>query len=302
MKLLRFASVALLGLSLPLTAISNAAAQELPQFVAGEVRSADGTAIGFRTIGAGPPLVIVHGALGTGDSWLPVAAMLSSDFTVFVMTRRGRGISGDAAPAGYSLQKEAEDIIAVLEVAGDGAYLLGHSYGALAALEVARQAEIDKLVLYEPLLSVDAPYVPPGFTMYYDGLIAEGRLEDALTASLRELIAMSDEEITGLRAATPLWEGLVQLAPTFTREIAAIAELPLGAERYSVVTAQTLLLVGAQTPDLLSAGNRALQSVIPTSQIVLLENQAHGAQLLAPELVATEVRSFLLNPTPVADR
>ena len=118
-------------------------------------RSADGTPIGFLKFGSGPSLVFVHGSVNTGEEWLQVATAMAEQFTCYVMDRRGRGRSGDAAA--YSLDRECEDIIAVLEVAGPEAHLLGHSYGAICALETARRLPIGRLVVYEPPLPVDGP-------------------------------------------------------------------------------------------------------------------------------------------------
>src|SRR5690606_30206164 len=95
----------------------------------------DGTRIGYLRLGEGPGLVFSHGSLTTGDDWLPVASRLADRFTCYVMSRRGRGRSA-AGPA-HSLERECEDIAAVLAEAGPGAYLLGHSYGAICALETA---------------------------------------------------------------------------------------------------------------------------------------------------------------------
>src|SRR5206468_9786295 len=98
----------------------------------GSVRSADGTQIGFRRLGTGPALVIVHGSLSTSQDYLPVAGLLQDSFTCYVVDRRGRGLSG--AGADYSIEREYDDIAAVLAGAGPDAFLLGHSFGAIVTL------------------------------------------------------------------------------------------------------------------------------------------------------------------------
>src|SRR5206468_4061749 len=104
------------------------------------VRSADGTSIGFVTVGSGPSLVFVPGAFGTAEHWLPVAVEMADQYTGYVIDRRSRGRSGNGAD--YSFDREIEDIEAVLHVAGPGAHLLGHSSGGIYALEAARRLPI----------------------------------------------------------------------------------------------------------------------------------------------------------------
>lgn len=110
-------------------------------------RSADGTSIGFARLGSGPAVVFVHGSLSTGDDWRQVATAMAGQCTCFLMDRRGRGRSGDASD--YAIDREYDDIKAVLDVAGPGTHLVGHSYGAIGALGAALGAPIGRLVLYE---------------------------------------------------------------------------------------------------------------------------------------------------------
>jgi len=114
------------------------------------VVSADGTVIGFETLGDGPPMLLVHGGTATLSRWAPVQAQLAERYTVHMMDRRGRGISADEAQP-YSIQREGEDVAAVLEAIGEDVYLLGHSYGALCAIEAALiSGRIGRIMLYEP--------------------------------------------------------------------------------------------------------------------------------------------------------
>ena len=119
-----------------------------PHFVV----SADGTAIAVWRSGAGPPLVLVHGTVADHGRWAPVLPAFEAQFTILNLDRRGRGQSGDAPE--YSLEREYEDLVAVIESLDDDVYVLGHSYGGVCALEAAlRTDRILKLVLYEPPLS-----------------------------------------------------------------------------------------------------------------------------------------------------
>lgn len=125
------------------------------------VISMDGTRIGWARTGDGPPLVLVHGTTADRTRWKPVLPAFEERFTVFAVDRRGRGASGDAA--NYAIEREYEDIAAVVNAIGAPVNLLGHSYGARCALGGALLARnIRSLVLYEPALTGPKPY-PPGF-------------------------------------------------------------------------------------------------------------------------------------------
>ena len=113
------------------------------------VVSGDGTPIAVWRSGDGPPLVLVHGAAADHNRWAPVLSALEERFSVMAIDRRGRGGSGDAHD--YALQREFEDVVAVVESAGKAVNVLGHSYGGICALEAALLTDrIQTLVLYEP--------------------------------------------------------------------------------------------------------------------------------------------------------
>src|SRR2546421_7830012 len=116
------------------------------------VISKDGTPIAFDQSGQGPALILVAGALTTRAAWPPLAARLAPHFSVFAYDRRGRGESGDSAP--YAVEREVEDIDALITEAGGSAFVFGHSSGAALALEAAIQLgdKVNKLAMY------DAPY------------------------------------------------------------------------------------------------------------------------------------------------
>jgi pimeloyl-ACP methyl ester carboxylesterase len=261
-----------------------------PQIEEQTVRSPDGTRIGFLTIGTGPALVIVHGALGTGDTWLPVATAMARYCQCYVMDRRGRGRSDDSV--NYSLGVEIEDIEAVLKAAGPGSHLLGHSSGAIYALETVRRFPIGRLVLYEPPL-------------HFQGLQAErlvdrmrvrvesNQFEEAAAIFAREEARLTEPELSALQA-TPRWPEMVALAPTFVREWAAIFSLGLSVERYQDISVPTLLLSGTQTENHPSFATKELERMMPNVRKAMLGGQGHGAHLAAPTVVATTVTDFLL--------
>ena len=260
------------------------------QFEERDVQSADGTSVGFVMFGSGPPLVLVHGSAGKGDAWLPVAEAIAGQFTCHLVDRRGRGRSGDARQ--HSLDRECEDIEAVLRVAGAGAHLLGHSYGAICALEAARRFPVGRLVLYEPPLFHSGSRSEE-LSKQIHSAMANDQPDEALACFLRGGPELSADELSAFQA-TPLWKEAVELAPTFAREVEAINRLESNLEPYRKVSMPTLLLVGTASAAHLRDASRGLQDTLPNVRTVLLDGQAHIANLLAPDLVAREVSNFLL--------
>ncbi|MEF8939281.1 MAG: alpha/beta hydrolase [Salinivenus sp.] len=254
-------------------------------------RSADGTRIGALKLGSGPPLVIVHGGLVTGEEYLPIAEQLADHFTCHLMDRRGGGRSGDADA--YSIDREREDVEAVLDVAGPEAYLLGHSWGATVALEAARRRDPAGLVLYEPPLPVKGPAHQKAIEICR-AAVEKNQPAEGLAAFFRDIVGVSGEQLSEIQE-TPLWGKMVSLTPRVIREMEAVDGLAPSLERYREVTAPTLLLVGSlTTQDHLAGASRELEGTLPNARIAMLEGEAHMANLTSPDQVAREVAAFLL--------
>ena len=179
------------------------------------VRSADGTRIGFRRLGCGPALVMVHGSVSTHTDWMRVAKLLAGRFTCFVIDRRGRSHSGAGASA-YSIEREYEDVVAVLEAAGPGALLAGHSFGAICAMGAAMRHPVPQLVLYEPPLPVGG-HIAGEHLAAYASAVAKGDMDTALEIGLSKFTRLSAEAIAALRVSRA-WPRLRTLAPSWTRE------------------------------------------------------------------------------------
>ncbi len=145
--------------------------------------SADGTPIAYFRRGSGPALVVTHGSIATKEQWLPASEALAEHVTLYVYDRRGRGGSGDAPE--YSLDTEVADIAAMMAVAGPGAHLLGHSFGALATLAYARRHGLSggTLIAYEPPLAVQGPSRGERLAGYRE-LVDAGDLDGALEYAL----------------------------------------------------------------------------------------------------------------------
>jgi pimeloyl-ACP methyl ester carboxylesterase len=261
------------------------------------VASRDGTEIGYWTSGEGPPLVLVHGAVGDHTRWRPLLPYLEPHATVHAMDRRGRGASGDAPV--YDLAREFEDVAAVVdavaEASGSAVDLYGHSYGGLCAFGAATlTANLRRLVLYEgwPPVRPEAYALPAGVDRRLRALLAEGDREAVVETVLREVVRMPEVEIAALRAQ-PSWPARVAAAHTIVRELRAVPELPFDPGQAARITVPTLLLAGSDSGDPSVAEIEDVAAALPDARIEVMEGQQHVADALAPELVAGHLVAFL---------
>ena len=260
-----------------------------------KVLSRDGTSIAYHRSGSGEPLVLVHGTSGTFHRWDPVLPFFERHFTVYAMDRRGRGESADDGSP-YSLQREFEDVAAVVERAGAKAHLFGHSYGAVCSLEASLLTDrIDRLILYEP------PIPTPGSRGEDDGVLK--RMENLLAAEEREavldifmgeMVRMSPQDIRLSKSAAG-WPARVAAAHTIPREILALKGYSFDPSRFKAASTPTLLLLGGVSPDNFRQALLLLESALPSSRTVVLPGQHHVAMETAPELLAEAVSDFLLS-------
>jgi pimeloyl-ACP methyl ester carboxylesterase len=254
------------------------------------LRSKDGTPIGFVKIGAGPGVVIVHHSLATGASWHRVAEHLAGDFTCYVLNRRGRAGSGDAPD--YSMEREFDDIHCALEMAGHGASVIAHSYGAVCALGAALLAPPRKLILYEPPLPVGGTIAGTHLPAYRAAIEA-GDLDRALEIGYAHFASVPPSKIKLMRG-TPEWMEDRALAHTWTREVEAVEQHGPSLEKYRALRVPTLLLLGALSAEHpLKDTTHALAKTLPDARIVDLPGQGHLANARAPALIAGIIRAFL---------
>jgi len=256
------------------------------------ITSPDGTEITFYRSGAGAPLVLVHGTSGSAQRWAPVLPALEARFTVIRLDRRGYGASGDH-PA-YALEREFEDVAAVVAALGEPAHLLGHSFGALCALEAAaRAASVRKLILYEPALPLPGtPVYPDGFIERVQGLLAAEDREGVLAVLFREVAGMSAEAFAALKAL-PAWPDRVAAAHLVVREAAAESRYAFDEQRFAALETPTLLLSGGDSPPAIKAMTVTVSAALPNSRIAVLPGQQHVAMDTAPDLFLREVLGFL---------
>jgi pimeloyl-ACP methyl ester carboxylesterase len=261
------------------------------------VTSPDGTEIAVFVSGTGRPLVVVPGTTSDHTTWRLVLPLLESRATVYAVDRRGRGHSGDHPT--YTLEKEYEDIAAVVDAAaaisGSPVDLMGHSYGGNVAFGAAlRTTNLRRLVLYEgwPVPNIAHRTFPPPLLRRLDGLLGVGRPERMLEAFYRDIVQMSEAEITAIKAA-PTWPARVSAAATVPRECRAFGRQAFDPDWAAKITVPVLLLVGADSPPEIKADPEVVAAALPDARIRVLEGQMHMAHLGDPETFAARVLEFL---------
>ena len=216
--------------------------------------------------------------------------LLSSRFTACAMDRRGRGGSEDAPE--YSLQKEAEDVAAVVDSRPGAVFVLSHSYGAVAALEAAFLTDhIAKLILYEPPVH-DPVDRALAVADEIERMIAAGEPEQAIVVFQTEVVEQSPADIAALKTR-PAWPVLVATIGLQPRQMRALAGYRFDAERMRAVDMPTLLLIGGDTtsPSMKQAIN-SLQAALPNPTVTVLEGQEHNAMDTARETLAAAIIGF----------
>lgn len=261
------------------------------------VESRDGTEIAVWSSGQGPPLVLVHGALADHTRWRPLLPYLEPRVTVHAMDRRGRGASGDAP--GYAIEREFEDVAAVVDAVADASGsatdLYGHSFGGLCAYGAATlTANVGRLVLYEGWPPVDPAgrELPAGVGERLEALLAGGDRDAVVETMFREVVRMPEAELAVLRAQ-PAWPARVAAAPTIVRELRAIPRVAFDPALAARITVPTLLLTGSDSRDPFAADIGTVAAALPDARVVVLEGQQHVADILDPEGFAGHLVGFL---------
>ncbi len=239
------------------------------------VTSNDGTPIAYDRLGTGPPLVLVGGGLDDGSENAPLVPELAAGFTVFNYARRGRGESGDTLP--YAVEREIEDLAAVIETAGGSAHVYGVSSGGALAFEAAAAGvPIDRLAVYE--VPYDTPDDwPEHWQAYVDELgtlLAADRRADALALFMR-LAGSSEEGIAGARASA-FWPGLLELAPTLAYDAACLGDGRPPTARLATITQPTLVITGGRG-DFFDRAADAIAASLPNAERRTFARQGHVA-------------------------
>ncbi len=282
------------------------------KYTTGSVRSADGTTIGYRQLGSGPGILLIHGAVSSSQLFMKFGTALSDAFTVYMPDRRGRGLSG---PFGdnYGMQKEVEDVDALLKRT-DTHNVFGLSLGALIALQAALDLpSIHKAALYEPTL-VETPTL--SFLPRFDREIAEGKVAEAMVTFVKNFAQQFEKKLLllsilprpllvrffsfYLRRDAKNVKGddvpFQEILPTFHFDTQLVSEMRGTRERFRAVRAEVLLLGGSRSPPSTKRLLDDLTEVLPNAKHVELLGLDHEGPIdrAHPEPVAQELRRFFL--------
>lgn len=253
----------------------------------GTTTSKDGTAIAYDRMGAGPAVVIVGGGPTTRAANGELAGLLAERFTVFNYDRRGRGDSGDTAL--YAVEREYEDLAAVIEAAGGSAFVVGSSGGAVLALQAAAAGlPIARLALWEPsyIVAGTRPVPDMEYKERLEALVAQERPGDALELFFTHAVGLPAEMVAGMQKA-PFWTMMEPLAPTLVYDAAVAGDFSVPADALATVSVPVVVLDGGTTP-WLSAAAQAVAAALPVAERTTLEGQQHAVEAtrLAPAVIA----------------
>ena len=257
------------------------------------VRSKDGTTIAYDRTGDGPAVILVGGALSQRKAkpLVRLARLLSAGCTVVNYDRRGRGASNEASP--FAVEREIEDLAALIDAVGGRASLWGWSSGGALALRAAQaKIGVERLSVYEVPFTVDAAgKVPPAdYGTRLDELVAAGDRSGAVQHFMRNAIGLPAPAV-GLMRLLPMWKDMKALAHTLPYDWAAPGAAnmrgePLRETEWAAVAAPTLVIYGAKSPRELQAGSRGLAGVLPRTEMRELAGASHNVPVktLAPLL------------------
>jgi pimeloyl-ACP methyl ester carboxylesterase len=252
------------------------------------VTSKDGTIIAYEELGQGPALVMVCGVLGDHQQHEGLARLLAEHFTVYNIDRRGHGESGFTAP--YAVEREIEDIDALITQAGGSAFVYGSSgpgvlcmYAAAAGLN----PKMKKLAVWEPpyILEGTRTPVPQDYQEQLVKMLREGRKGDMIELFLTKAVGMPAEFVAPMRQA-PFWEAQEALAPTLVYDAALMGDFSLPKERIAKATVEMLVIDGGTVP-WLSQAAKAVADTVPHAHRRTLAGQPHNVadEAMAPVLI-----------------
>jgi pimeloyl-ACP methyl ester carboxylesterase len=267
--------------------------------------SKDGSCIAYDRYGSGPTVILVGGALGYRKfkKMEELAKLLAERCTVINYDRRGRGDSTEVKP--FAVEREIEDIAALIEAAGGSASLWGWSSGGALALRAAgADVGVGRLSVYEvPFMVTPAATRPtPDYGERLDELVAAGDRSGAVRHFMRNSMGIPAPFVALMRLM-PIWKGLKATAHTLPYDWAALGKhnmygAPLDADEWASVTVPALVVHGAKSPAELQQGSRALAEVLPNAELRALEGVRHNVKmnLLAPLLADFFTREADIRP------
>jgi pimeloyl-ACP methyl ester carboxylesterase len=258
------------------------------------VPSTDGTVLRVEQSGEGPPLVVMSGALFPLIAWRPSLPTLSRGRSVFLVERRGRGKNPPRSP--YAPEREVDDLLSVLKAIAEPADLLGHSAGAILALQTAARfpPELRRLVVYEPpVFFRSEDQIPRDLPERIEALVAKGDIQGGVATFFREGPRVPEAQLERLQAA-PYWSRLItEMGHTAAYDARVQRSFVFERVALAQVTVPTLMLIGSASPDRVRLGSETIASALPNARIEYLEGQEHTAMVDAPVAFGEAVNSFL---------
>ncbi|HEY2644413.1 MAG TPA: alpha/beta hydrolase [Galbitalea sp.] len=242
--------------------------------------SKDGTRIAYDVSGEGDPIIITGGAFNTRMSPGPLVGALDGAYRVVTWDRRGRGDSGNTLP--YSIEREVEDLAALIEAFGGSVNVYGHSSGAILVLEAAmRGVGMRKIAVYEP------PYTP-------GNMAAMAGVQEALDAGDPSLAAVTFVKGTGAEntdglAQSPWWPGMVALADTLPYDLALVGDGVVPSDRLAAIDVPLIVMDGGDSPKWAADASIAIETAVEDGTRVTLEGQTHN---VAPDALAPILLEF----------
>lgn len=221
--------------------------------------------------------------------WRGALPALASGFTAYAMDRRGRGESGPFRED-HTIERDYEDVVAVVAAADPPVHLLGHSSGARYAMHAAlRVPELASLMLYEPALFRPIP------SPILADLAEAGSRHDRdalLTIFLRDILHLSDQDLVR-RRDTPIWTYWLEQALTLPPEMRSLEGYRFDPQEFADMSAPALLLLGSESRPPMKQGVEEAAAALPNSRIAILRGQGHAAITEAPELLVEQVDKFV---------
>ncbi|MGE5102631.1 MAG: alpha/beta fold hydrolase [Deltaproteobacteria bacterium] len=246
--------------------------------------------IASHRLGSGPHLVVVHGTGGDHNAWVRTAPILAEHFTLHLVDRRGRGDSGDAGA--YALEREFEDVVAVVQGISEAVHLYGHSFGGACALEAALRTPVRSLVLYEGGLKPgDLRFDAPERIAHLQALADGGRREELLVDFMTHEAGVSQADLESLRLA-PSWKARVAAAHSIPRELQGLSGYATDFDRVRRSSMRIGCLIGGASIARRREGFAAAAQAVG-ARVRVLEGQGHAAHQTAPELLAGAISDLV---------
>ena len=252
------------------------------------VTSKDGTIIAYEQSGQGPALVVVGGVLGDHHQQAGLAALLAEHFMVYNIDRRGHGESGFTAP--YAVEREAEDLDALITEAGGSAFVYGTSGPGVLCMEAAARGlspKMKKLAVWEPpyILEDSRPPILQDYKEQLAQLLREGRKGDMIELFLTKAVGMPAEFMAPMRQS-PFWAAQEAFAPTLVYDATLMGDFSLPKERIAKATVETLVIDGGTIP-WISQAAQVVADTLPHAYRRTIAGQPHNVadEAMAPVLI-----------------